>query len=106
MVSKNNLKNKLEQDAKKVPHYGIRKLSIGVASVLLGTTLYFGANSVAYGDTINSDDSASSTSEIVNSRGENQDNNLSTAMSNNATAQSEIGGGQKSNSNRSTITVQ
>lgn len=42
MVSKNNIKNRLAADAKRVPHYGIRKLSIGVASVLLSTTLYLG----------------------------------------------------------------
>lgn len=34
-------------DAKKVPHYGLRKLSVGVASVLLSTTLYFGATAHA-----------------------------------------------------------
>ncbi|WP_368669261.1 mucin-binding protein [Limosilactobacillus kribbianus] len=31
----------------RVPHYGLRKLGIGVTSVLLGTTLYFGANAPA-----------------------------------------------------------
>lgn len=34
---------------KQVPHYGIRKLSIGVASVLLSTTLYMGVT--AHADT-------------------------------------------------------
>ncbi|WP_295729462.1 YSIRK-type signal peptide-containing protein [uncultured Limosilactobacillus sp.] len=43
MVAKNNLQNRLKQNARRIPHYGIRKLSIGVASVLLGTTLYWGA---------------------------------------------------------------
>ena len=40
MVSRKNIKYKMQQDAKCVPHYGIRKLSIGVASVLLGTVFY------------------------------------------------------------------
>ena len=40
LVSRNNIKYKAQQDAKRVPHYGIRKLSIGVASVLLGTVFY------------------------------------------------------------------
>lgn len=48
MVSKNNFKNKMNADAKRVPHYGLRKLGVGVASVLLGTTLYLGAGSVAH----------------------------------------------------------
>lgn len=47
MVSKNNIKNRLAADAKRVPHYGIRKLSIGVASVLLSTTLYLGGGKCA-----------------------------------------------------------
>lgn len=54
-VSKNNFTNKMEQNAHRVPHYGIRKLSVGVASVLLGTTLYFGG--VAHADVINGNDS-------------------------------------------------
>lgn len=41
MVSKHNMNKKLQDGAKRVPHYGLRKLSVGVASVLLGTTLFF-----------------------------------------------------------------
>lgn len=40
MVSRKNIKYKQQQEAKQVLHYGIRKLSIGVASVLLGTVFY------------------------------------------------------------------
>ena len=47
MVSKNNLKWKQQRDAERVPHYGLRKLSVGVASVLLSTTLYMGATASA-----------------------------------------------------------
>ena len=40
--------------ADRTPHYSLRKLSVGVASVLLSTTLWMGANgSVAHADTIN-----------------------------------------------------
>ena len=49
MVSKNNFRNKMEAEAKRVPHFGLRKLSVGVASVLLSTTLYFGVT--AHADT-------------------------------------------------------
>ena len=51
MVSKNNFKNKMEQTAARTPHYGIRKLSVGVASVLISTTLYMGATT-AKADTL------------------------------------------------------
>ena len=49
MVSKNNLQLKDRYATKQVPHYGIRKLSIGVASMLLSTTLYMGVT--AHADT-------------------------------------------------------
>ena len=41
MTGRNNHNN---QYAKRVPHYGLRKLSIGVASVLLSTSFYLGAS--------------------------------------------------------------
>ena len=47
LVSKNNFRNKMEAEAKRVPHFGLRKLSVGVASVLLSTTLYFGVTAHA-----------------------------------------------------------
>jgi hypothetical protein len=46
MVSKNNRKFRMQQQAKRRPHYGLRKLTIGVASVLLSTTFYFGMGAV------------------------------------------------------------
>lgn len=49
MVSSKNINYKAQQEAKRVPHYGIRKLSIGVASVLLGTVFYM-QNGTAYAD--------------------------------------------------------
>ena len=47
MVSKHNMNKKLQDEAKRVPHYGLRKLSVVVASVLLGTTLFFGVSAQA-----------------------------------------------------------
>ena len=46
MVSKHNRSYRQQRLAKQHPHYGLRKLSVGVASVLLGTTLYFASNEV------------------------------------------------------------
>ena len=50
MVSKNNIEIKKRRLAKQVPHYGLRRLSVGVASVLLGTSFYLGGI-VAHADT-------------------------------------------------------
>ncbi|WP_295728580.1 YSIRK-type signal peptide-containing protein [uncultured Limosilactobacillus sp.] len=46
MVSRNNQYDRQQRIAQRHPHYGLRKLSFGVASVLLGTTLYFSSNDV------------------------------------------------------------
>ncbi|MDE7055862.1 MAG: YSIRK-type signal peptide-containing protein, partial [Lactobacillus sp.] len=52
MVSKNNYIEKTEKVAERQSHFGIRKLTIGAASVLLGTTLWLGNNAkVANADT-------------------------------------------------------
>ena len=51
MVSKNNSQNRIQQEAKRVPHYGLRKLSVGVASVLLGTSFYFGTATTVHAAT-------------------------------------------------------
>ena len=44
MVSKNNRIQRIEQTAERQSHFGIRKLTVGAASVLLGTTLWLGNN--------------------------------------------------------------
>lgn len=43
-VKNNTTRQKLEKVAKRQQHFGIRKLTIGAASVLLGTTLWMGFN--------------------------------------------------------------
>ena len=68
MVSKNNVQVKDRYATKQVPHYGIRKLSVGVASVLLGTTFYMGMNgNVVHADTVNGQDSETPGSQVANS---------------------------------------
>lgn len=54
MVSKNNKQLITKRLAnREVPHYSLRKLGIGVVSVLLGTTMYLGTNNtVANADTV------------------------------------------------------
>ena len=65
MVSKNNHAMKQAQIAEReVPHYGLRKLGIGVVSVLLGTTMYFGANNMV-ADAATIDDNGSTTSDAA-----------------------------------------
>lgn len=52
MVSKNNKQlytNKMQQQKQR---FGIRKLTVGVASVLLGTTIFMG-NQIAHADITN-----------------------------------------------------
>lgn len=53
MVSKNNSTMKQSWVAERCcPHYRLQKLTIGVASVLLGTTLYFGGSTIVHADTV------------------------------------------------------
>lgn len=52
-MSKNNIKELLNKMRPQRPHYGIRKLSIGVASVLLSITIFAGEGAVAHADSQN-----------------------------------------------------
>lgn len=72
MVSKNNRQILKQSGAKQTPHYGLRKLSIGVASVLLSTTLYMGATTV-YADSNRG--IATTTVEHNNNNQQDQQNN-------------------------------
>lgn len=65
MVSRKNINYKMQQDAKCVPHYGIRKLSIGVASVLLGTVFYM-QNGTVHADVNPSVSTGSDSVNVVN----------------------------------------
>lgn len=55
----------MEADARRVSHWGLRKLSVGVASVLLGTTLYFGMAGVVHADTLTSRASSNQTNVVA-----------------------------------------
>ena len=44
-IGKNNITKKFFKESQRKPHFGIRKLSVGIASVLLSTTLLFGVAS-------------------------------------------------------------
>ena len=69
MASKNNLHLKQTKTADRTPHYGLRKLSVGVASVLLSTTLYLGTTAQA--DTVPTGDESQNTavSSVADSAG-------------------------------------
>ena len=59
-MGKNNIQLR-EEKSTTIQHWGLRKLSVGVASVLLGTTAYLGMGSgvVVHADTIASNNNAS-----------------------------------------------
>ena len=64
-------KQKLFEDsANRTPHYGIRKFTVGAASVLLSTTLWMGGNAGAvHADTVD----GSATTEQVNTADQSAD---------------------------------
>ena len=70
-VSKNNLQNKLQADARRVPHWSLRKLSVGVASVLLGTTFYFGMSNVAHADVVSPGQVADNNAQVTQAGSQN-----------------------------------
>lgn len=71
MVSKNNRIKKMEKAAERKPHFAIRKLTIGAASVLLGTTLWMSTTaSISHADT-NDDASSPESHEESNTTADN-----------------------------------
>lgn len=67
MFSRNNKQEKLRQDATKVKRFGLKKLSVGLASVALGTILFLGqsnAVSAAETDTSLADEVTEEVSEV------------------------------------------
>ncbi|GBG04276.1 YSIRK-type signal peptide-containing protein [Lactobacillus rodentium] len=61
MVSKNNKVKKFEQSAQRQNHFSIRKLTVGAASVLLGTSLYFGTQTSQAHAAVNSESDVKAT---------------------------------------------
>lgn len=80
MVSKNNVQVKDRYATKQVPHYGIRKLSVGVASVLLGTTFYMGVN----GNVVHADTVDGQTGETPDSQVADSNSNVNNSMADNS----------------------
>lgn len=80
MVSKSNFKELDRKMAHALPHYGLRKLSIGVASVLLSTTLYAGVTAQADTATqsLSGSSSPQTTSPATNQTAENASMNNQT----------------------------
>lgn len=58
MLSRKNFSEKLRKMERKKQFFSIRKLSIGVASVLVGVSLYLNGNTMAQAATVNNNDSS------------------------------------------------
>lgn len=71
-MSKNNSQEIMRKMAKQHQRFGLRKLSVGVASVLLGTTFIFGSGLVAHAD---------ETTAVVDNTAETQQTSTSVASS-------------------------
>lgn len=92
MLSKNNVKNRLEGNAKRVPRYSLRKLNVGLASVLLGTALYLGAPANVHADvpanenqpvaTVPTDNSTTTTQSAASEQASTVASSASTTQSN------------------------
>ena len=61
MFSRNNQFEKSKQTANQKPRYALRKLSVGVASVLIGTAFYLGNSTTAHADTTSAPTNADNT---------------------------------------------
>ncbi|KRL72112.1 YSIRK signal domain/LPXTG anchor domain surface protein [Ligilactobacillus saerimneri] len=61
MFSRNNQFEKSKQTANQKPRYALRKLSVGVASVLIGTAFYLGNSTTAHADTASAPTNADNT---------------------------------------------
>ena len=93
MVSRNNVQVKDRYATQQVPHYGIRKLSVGVASVLLGTTFYMGINgNVVHADTVNGQDHEMPDSQVANNSNGNSDSAADRGAANTALGDKQAAG--------------
>ena len=105
MVSKNNIQHKIEQDAKRLPHYGLRRLNIGVASVLLGTTLFLGAEgTVAQADTDTTPNNGSA-DKVSSDDNQLQAKTVTLGQSNETNSSNNAGSGEETNSNNQPSSV-
>ena len=85
MLSKNNKKLSNKQHANQHQHFGIRKLTVGVASVLLGATFFLGS---AEADTVSqSSSSTSSPEETSQNQQSSQESSRSVVLRSSQTSQ-------------------
>lgn len=73
MLSRKNLSEKLRKMERKKRFFSIRKLSIGVASVLVGVSLYLNGNTVTQAATVNNNDSSSLQQDNLNKKTTSQE---------------------------------
>ena len=107
-VSKNNIKNKLSQSATRTQHFSIRKLSIGAASVLLSTSLYFGLSgheSVFADSSVGTTQSQSSSSSDSTSSTESSSSSESTTSSAQSSSSTNSTSSESSSSQSSSTSV-
>lgn len=77
MVSKNNIAVKERQTSEKVNRYGLRKLTVGTASVLLGVTMY--GTATANADTATPDSASASANQTQQANVDTHEVDISSA---------------------------
>ncbi len=83
MVSKNNHRLVEQRNGERIKQrWALRKYSIGVASVLLGTTIFFGSSAVAHADTTGEATATTETEQVTKQDGQ-QNNQQVVVLSNN-----------------------
>lgn len=83
MVSKNNHRLVEQRNGERIKQrWALRKYSIGVASVLLGTTIFFGSSAVAHADTTGDATATTETEQVTKQDGQ-QNNQQVVVLSNN-----------------------
>jgi len=87
VVSRNNQRIKIERMLNQKQRFGIRKLSIGVVSVLLGTTFFLG-NGVVHADTVSNSQITTTSSTPASSSDSNSSNVTSTSSETGSAASS------------------
>lgn len=100
MVSKNNIAVKEQQSSKKVNKYGLRKLTVGTASVLLGVTMY--GTATADADTITPNSNSVSANQATQANVDTHEIDISSASTaNTSTANSDVAPTANANNNLS-----
>lgn len=84
MVSKNNIIVKEQQSSKKVNKYGLRRLTVGTASVLLGVTMY--GTATANADTVTPDSASASANQTQQVNVDTHEVDISSASAANVAA--------------------